>query len=313
MHESVVTPSKKPLISPLAVMVVGVLAISTGSLFIRYAQTEVPSLVIAAYRLILAMCVLAPYGLMKNGREIGALKRRDWALGLLSGAFLALHFATWVSSLRYTSVASSVIFVNTSPLWVALASPFFLKEKISYQAWLGIAAATLGGMIVALSDACSLTPGGISCGGLAAFLSGRAFLGNFLALAGAWTLAGYLMIGRGLRQALSLTSYIVVVYGFAMLFMLGVVASMRLSLLGYSPNAYLWLGLLALFPQLVGHSSTNYALGHIPAALVSVILLGEPIGATILASLLLHETPTALQIIGGILTLVGIYLVSREV
>jgi drug/metabolite transporter (DMT)-like permease len=98
-----------------------------------------------------------------------------------------------------------------------------------------------------------------------------------------------------------------------MLIMIGVVAGMRLPLLGYSLNAYLLLGLLALFPQLVGHSSTNYALGYLPAALVSVILLGEPIGAIILASLLLYEVPTALQIIGGILTLIGIYLVSREV
>jgi drug/metabolite transporter (DMT)-like permease len=312
MQVSHTAPPKKPLVSPLIVMAVGVLAISTGSIFIRFAQAEAPSLIIAAYRLILAMCVLAPYGLARNGREIKGLKKRDWSLGLLSGFFLALHFATWVSSLEYTSVASSVIFVNTAPLWVALASPFFLKERLSLQAWIGVAIATLGGIIVAFSDACAVTSNGVSCNGLANFFSGPAFFGNFLALAGAWTLAGYLMIGRGLRRALSLTSYIVVVYGFAMLMMIAVAMVMRLSFFGYSLNTYLWLGLLALFPQLVGHSASNYALGYLPAALVAVALLGEPVGATILASLLLHEVPTAFQIFGGILTLIGIYLVSRE-
>ena len=312
MEESHAAHQKEPVISPLIVMAVGVLAISTGSIFIRFAQAEAPSLIIAAYRLILAMCVLAPYGLVRNGREIRGLRTRDWWLGLLSGVFLALHFATWVSSLEYTSVASSVIFVNTSPLWVALASPFFLKERLSLRAWIGVAIATLGGIIVAFSDACAITSSGVTCTGLATFFSGPAFLGNFLALAGAWTLAGYLMIGRGLRRALSLTGYIVIVYGFAMLVMIAVAATMRLPFFGYSLNTYLWLGMLALFPQLVGHSASNYALGYLPAALVAVALLGEPVGATILASFLLHETPTAFQIIGGILTLIGIYLVSRE-
>ncbi len=180
MGEALASTKKIPRVSPLAVMAVGVLAISTGSIFIRFAQTEVPSLVIAAYRLILAMCVLGPYGLAKNRREIAVLKGRDWSLGLLSGLFLALHFATWVSSLEYTSVASSVIFVNTAPLWVALASPFFLREKISTQAWIGIGVATLGGMIVALSDACAVTSAGVTCGGLVKIFNGRSFLGNFL-------------------------------------------------------------------------------------------------------------------------------------
>ncbi len=300
-----------PKISPYLVLTVGVLAVSTGSIFIRFAQSDAHSLVISLYRLGLALILLAPVALARRRQELQRLAPADWRLGLLAGVFLALHFATWITSLEYTSVTSSVVFVNTSPLWVALVSPFALHERLSRRAWVGVGVAFLGGLVVGLSDACSLGGGGVLCPSFDELLRGRAMWGNFLALLGAWALAGYLMVGRRLRPKVSLTGYIFVVYGIAALVMLGVVLAAHLPLTGFAPQTYVWLLLLALLPQLLGHSASNYALAFLPASFVAVALLGEPVGSTILAGIVLHEVPSLMKVAGAALTLVGIYLVSR--
>ncbi|MEI7989777.1 MAG: DMT family transporter, partial [Chloroflexota bacterium] len=152
-----------PKVSPLLVLCLGILATSTGSLFIRYAQTSAPSLVIAAYRLSLAVIFLSPFVLVRRRAELSHLSRTDLSLGLLSGFFLALHFATWITSLEYTTVASSVLFVSTTPLWVAILSPFVLKEHLPRLALVGMGITLVGGIIVALSDTCSLSAAGFIC------------------------------------------------------------------------------------------------------------------------------------------------------
>ncbi len=294
---------------PFAI-ITAILAVSTASIFIRFAQREAPSLVIAALRLTFASLILAPLALTRHRVELRALTRSDLLLGLLSGVFLAIHFATWISSLEYTSVASSVVLVSTGPLWVALLSPIFLKEPLSRPVLLGMLLALLGGTIIGLGDSCQLD-GGLVCPSLLQFVQGKAFFGNFLALVGAWAVAGYLIIGRKLRAGMSLVPYIFVVYGIAALILLGIMFAAGQHPTGYSPLTYIWMLLLALVPQLIGHSTYNWALRYLPAALVSITTLGEPVGSAILAYFILSEAPTLLTILGGVLILAGIYLASR--
>ena len=289
---------------------IAILAVSTASIFIRQAQEDAPSLVIAAARLTLASLALAPFALLRHRDEIRALTRREWFLAALAGLFLSVHFATWITSLEYTTVIASVALVSTGPLWVALLSPVFLKETPTRRAWTGMGLALLGGIIVGLGDSCSLADSRLTCPPLADLLAGSAFLGNFLALAGAWAVAAYLMIGRRLRAKISLVPYIFIVYGVAAMALLLTMLAARQTPFGYPPVAYLWMLLLALIPQLIGHSTYNWALRYMPASLVSVTTLGEPIGSAILAFFILNETPTALTLIGGALILGGIYIAS---
>lgn len=172
--------------------------------------------------------------------------------------------------------------------------------------------ALVGSVIVILSDSCTWRGDSLLCPTLGGLLSGRAFIGNILALCGAWMAAGYVIIGRRLRPELSLVGYIFVVYGVAALVLILVMLGMGQQPFGYPPTAYLWLLLLALIPQLLGHSSFNYALGYLPAAFVSISMLGEPIGSTILAYIFLDEKPTIVKIFGAILILAGITIASRN-
>lgn len=300
----------RPQITLSLAIIIAILAVSTASIFIRFAQREAPSLVIAALRLTVASLILAPIALTRYRNELRKLTRSDLLLGLLSGIFLAIHFATWISSLEYTSIASSVVLVSTGPLWVALLSPIFLKEQLTKPVLTGMLLALLGGTIIGLSDSCQIN-NGLICPPLSEFVQGTAFLGNFLALIGAWTVAGYLMIGRRLRTGMSLIPYIFVVYGIAAIVLLLIMFTAGQSPTGYSPMTYIWIILLALVPQLIGHSTYNWALRYMPAALVSITTLGEPIGSAVLAYFILREIPTLLTILGGVLILAGIYLASR--
>jgi drug/metabolite transporter (DMT)-like permease len=295
---------------PIAI-IIAILAVSTASIFIRFAQREAPSLVIAALRLTFASLFLAPVALTRYRNELRKLTRADLLLGLLSGIFLAIHFATWISSLEYTSVASSVVFVSTGPLWVALLSPIFLKESLTKSVLVGMLLALFGGTVIGLGDSCQLE-NGLVCPPFSQFVRGTAFLGNFLALTGAWTVAGYLIIGRRLRAGMSLIPYIFVVYGAAAIVLLIIMFTVGQHPGGYSSMFYVWIILMALVPQLIGHSTYNWALRYLPAALVSITTLGEPIGSAVLAYFILSETPSLLTIFGGVLILAGIYVASRK-
>ena len=307
-------PQKRPPISPAIAIPIGILAVSTSSIFIRYAQADgVSSLVIAAWRLSLASLILAPVALLRYRAELRSLDRRGLLLALLSGIFLAIHFATWITSLEYTSVASSVVLVSTSPLWVAILAPLTIREPVGRSVLIGMGLALIGGTIVGLSDSCSLNGfSSLQCPSLSVFLGGTAFLGDLLALVGALAAAGYLLIGRSLREKMSLIPYIFVVYGMAALILVILMFAAGESPIGYAPQTYLWFLLLALVPQLLGHSTFNWALGYLPAAFVSVTLLGEPIGSALLAYFILDEVPTTLMIFGAILILIGIYIASQK-
>ncbi len=286
-------PTAPPRALTVSALVVAVLAASTASLFVRFAQPHAPSLAIAAGRLLLASAVLAPLAWALHRADYRALAGRDWALALAAGACLAAHFGTWIASLEHTSVVSSVVLVTTSPLWVALLSPLLLRESIARGTWAGVAIATAGAVVVGLADT----------GG-----AGRphALGGDLLALAGAWAMALYLLAGRRLRAKLPLLPYTALVYGTAALLLLAVSVAAGAGPARIEARAWPWVVLLALVPQLVGHSTFNWALRHARAAVVSVVLLGEPVGSALLAFAFLHERPAALALAGGAIILAGI-------
>lgn len=305
------TDTRARLFLPFAIGI-AILAVSTASIFIRFAQDDgMPSLVIAALRLTFATAILTPLALTQHRDEIKRFTPTEILLGIFSGIFLAVHFATWISSLEYTSVASSVVFVTTGPLWVALLSPMLLKEHLAQTALIGLAMSIVGGAIIGLSDAC-VWDGGLTCPDLVNILQGRAMWGNFLALAGAWAVTGYLIIGRKLRAGVSLVPYIFLVYGMAAIVLIIIMFASGNSPFGFEAKTYGWVFLLALLPQLVGHSTYNWALKYLSAALVAVTTLGEPIGSAILAFFILKETPAITTIIGGLFILTGIYLASSR-
>ena len=284
----------KPTVRPYLVISIGIVAVSFASIFIRLA--EAPSLVIAASRLTIASLILSPAVLIKSKHELRSLTRGDLSLAILSGLFLGVHVAAWISSLEYTSVASSVVFVSTSPMFVGLASHFLLKERVSRRMFVGIAVSVLGGMIIGYGDF-----------GLGA----RELFGDFLAILGAVAVSVYLLVGKKLRRHLSLLSYISLVYATAAAFLIAVCLIAGHTFSGYSPQTYLMFVLLAAVPQIIGHSSYNWALKYLPATFVGVATLGEPIGSTILAYFILTEIPTLAKIGGGVLILAGIYISSR--
>jgi drug/metabolite transporter (DMT)-like permease len=303
------TEQRTRLLLPI-ILVAAILAVSTSSIFIRFAQQDAPSLVIAALRLSFATLLLAPVAWMRHRHELISLGRREVVLGIVSGVFLAVHFATWISSLEFTTVASSVVFVSTGPLWVGLLSPILLDERLSGAAVAGLAVAILGGTIIGLSDACTWQ-GGLRCPDLGRILQGRAMWGNLLALAGAWTVSGYLIIGRKLRAQMSLIPYILLIYSIAAVTLVILMLAAGYSPFGYFPQTYGWIFLLALFPQLIGHSTYNWILRFLPATLVAITTLVEPVASAVLAFFILREVPSRWVLLGGCLILAGIYFASQ--
>jgi len=281
--------------APRLALVLGIAAVSSGSIFARFAQADAPSLVVAAFRLFLAVLLLLPIAWLRYRRELRELNARDWRWLLAAGFFLAVHFASWITSLEYTSVASSVALVSTSPLWVALFSWIVLREPVKPSLVIGLALALCGSVVISFAEA-------------RAAISARPLLGNALALIGAVAVSGYWLIGRRMRRGLALVPYVTVVYGSAALLLLAAATIAAQPLTGFKSSTYGWFVLLALLPQLLGHSSFNWALGHLPAAYVAVATLGEPIGAAILAFLFLGEAPTVLKAFAAFLILTGIFL-----
>jgi drug/metabolite transporter (DMT)-like permease len=307
MKKDAISPALPYLIVP-----VGILAVSTASLFIRFAQSYTSSITIAAFRLGLAALILLPYTLIKHHQELKSLNSTDFKFAFLAGFILAVHFASWITSLEYTSVASSVVLVTTTPLWVALMAPLFLGEKTPKIAFLGMGIALLGGVIIAGTDVCSWIQGSLECQLDPGSSAGETLLGNGLAVVGAIAGASYLMIGRHLRRKVSITPYVFLVYSAAAIFL----GAAMMIIDGIPPRfpirVYLWLVLLAVVPQLIGHSIFNWSLKFLPTGYVAVNLLGEPVGSIILAYFFLNEVPPVVKIIGAILILAGIALSSFQ-
>jgi drug/metabolite transporter (DMT)-like permease len=241
----------------------------------------------------LAALILLPVIFITRLKELIGLSLKEGFLSLLSGLFLGLHFAVWITSLSYTSITRSVVLVTTSPIFVGLISHFLLKERVSPRLGLGIAVTILGGIIV--------SAGGSSTGK-------ESLWGDFLALAGAVMMAFYLLLGRKLRQRLSLLAYVFLVYTTAALLLVFLGLLRGLPFTGYPPRTYFLFFLLAFIPTIIGHSSFNWSLKYLPTPVVSISILGEPVGTSFLAYFLLKEVPTFPEVLGGTLILIGIYV-----
>jgi drug/metabolite transporter (DMT)-like permease len=288
------TPHTAAPFPPRLALGVAIAAVSTSAVFIRLA--DAPPLVVAFWRCALATALLALFMGRQCWREWRALSRRDLAVLAAAGLALAVHFAAWITSLSYTSVASSIVLVNTTPLWVALAAPLVTTDRVQPLTWVAIGVAVVGCAIIGAGDF---------------ELSGDALLGDGLALLGAVLCATFMLVGRRLRQTLSLGPYVVGLYGVAALFLLVFALGSGASLTGYSASTFGWLVCLALIPQVLGHSSYNYALRYVSAALTSIATLGESVGATLLAWWILGDEPSAQTLSGGALVLVGMALAVR--
>ncbi len=274
---------------------VGVLAISFAAPLIRLA--DAPALTIAAVRLALAAPPMLLLGAATGGpRQWRGLTRGEWLLLGLSAAALAAHFGFWVASLQRTSVVASVALVTMQPLFVAAGGWAFLGERPRRRTLAGIAVATAGALLLVLPHA-----------GDRGTLEGDAF-----ALIGGVMSGCYLLAGRGARRRLSTAAYTGAVYPATALLLLAALLVSGTPLTGHPREAYVAMALLALIPQLVGHNALNWALGSLPAAVVAIAILGEPIGAAIIAVLLLDEVPRAIEVAGGAVVLVGVYLALRD-
>lgn len=279
----------------------GVFSASLAAIFIRFAHAEgMSSAFIAAGRLTLSALILTPFVLRSHRPALTQLSRADLLLALASGLLLALHFATWVASLEYTTVLISVVLVGTSPLWSALFEVVFLRARLHRLVVIGLLIAFAGGLLIGLA-------GGGDDGS-----SSNVLLGSVLSLAGAVTFAIYLVIGRKLRAKLSLMPYIWLVYSFAAVFLVALMflGGGEVQITGFSATGYLMLLLLAVVPQLIGHTSFNYALRYLSATFVGIATQLEPIGSALVAYALFREVPLPLQIVGSLAILAGVILAS---
>ena len=274
------------------IIVIGIVAVSFAAIFIRLAG-EAPALIIAAYRLAMAVVIMSPYAYKRIRRQWTNYTAHSLRWNIISGVALAFHFATWIASLKYTSVASSVVLVTTNPLFVSLFGWIFLNEKPRKMVIAGIIVSIFGTVIMTTGN------GGVS---------DTRLTGDLLALAGAVFASIYLLTGRSLRQTISATAYSYVAYSTAAVILVLIALIAGLPWTGYSPTTYLMFLLLAVVPQIIGHTSFNYALKYVPAVIVAIVILGEPIGASLLAWIFLGETVQQSTFLGGGLILVGVFL-----
>jgi len=277
--------------SPLLVLMVAVLATTYAGPIVRFATA--PAVAIAFWRLVLVLPVT--FGLATRERQRTSVMREAFPLMLLAGVLLAVHFWTWIASLRFTTVASSVVLVSLKPIFAWGIAALWLGEHPAPTERWGIALAVAGATLIGLADA------RLSLGALG---------GDALALAGALTGAGYYVIGRRVRRTVGIWSYASAVYAVAAL-LLGWSAALRgAPLTGFGGRDWTVFGAMAAGPMLLGHTGMNYALKHYRATTVNVAALGEPVGATIIAWLVpaIHEVPPVMALVGGVLVLVGIGL-----
>jgi len=277
----------------LVIVAFAVAVVSFAAILIRLCT--VSTAVIAAWRLSLASLILFPLYASQRGWQ--RVSGRQWALCALSGLFLSVHFLLWIESLRLTTVASSVVLVTTSPIFAAIFAWLLLKEGLRRRTLVAIAFCLLGGVIIGRGDV---------------HLGGRELVGDLYALGGAAAFGAYFVTGRSVRRTVSFLPYVFGAYAFAALMLLAWAALTGQHLTGFAPRNYLWLVLLALGPQVFGHSSLNWALGYLPAPKVAISILGEPIGSALLAWLIFGEVPGLALFLGGALILYGVYLAMSE-
>jgi drug/metabolite transporter (DMT)-like permease len=281
------------------VLAIAIVAVSLAAIFIRFA--DAPGVVVALWRMAIAALVLGPFTVRALRRS--PLRAETLWPTLLAGGLLGLHFATWITSLSYTTVAASVTLVATIPLWVALFSWLFLGRAPTLTVLFGVLVAVAGGAVIAFGDLAGAT---------ATTATPRPLLGNALALVGAIAAAGYLLLGRTAQaRGLDLQAYVGVAYAVAAIVLVPWPLVFGVSYLGYALETFVWIALLALVPQLIGHTGINYAMKHLDPTRVATATLLEPVGAGVLAVALFGEVPGPLTLVGAAIVLLGVLMTTR--
>jgi len=279
-------------------MAFAVVALASSVLFItKLQQSEVPALVIAFYRMAIASAVLSVPALTLKSKEIAALSRRDVGLLALGGLCLAVHFGAWITSLKYIPIATSVVLVNSHPLFVVAASYLFLGERPQRRALIGTAIGILGMMIMSYNALGDLQ---------------LALKGDGLAVLGALAVVGYFIVGRKARARISLLSYVAPLYAVCSLILLVWVVAAGDRLLPYDASTWGYLAALAIVPTLIGHTVFNWAIKHVRPTAISLAFLGEPVAASVLALIFFAQRPPLTTFFGGALVLAGVYLTTAK-
>ena len=285
-------------VPPAAALVVAILAVSTSAILVRWSSA--PPTVAAFYRVLFTVGLLAPLAFSRHGEDLRSLGRGDALAAGATGVALAVHFASWFQSIEWTSVAASVTLVQAQPLFVAVGAALYLDERLTLPKAVGIVVALGGAAVMSVGE----------------FLAGTAvgphpLAGNALAVVGAVMMAAYVLAGRSLRSRVALVPYVTVVYTVCAVVLGAIVVAQGDPLAGYEAREWALFVAMAVGPGLFGHTVINWALEHVESSVVSVSLLGEPVGSTVLALLLLAEVPGRWTVVGGAVVLGGIYLTAR--
>jgi len=281
-----------PPFNPYIAVIIGVISVSSSAILVKLA-TDAPAGMIAFYRLFFAAVLMIPAMLFKYRTELVAISRKGWFLGITSGFFLALHFILWFESLNYTSVASSVVLVTLQPIFAFIGTYFFFGERFSVAANISMLITLLGSFIIGWGDF---------------QVSGLALLGDILALLGAVAVTGYFLIGQQLRRSQSLMTYTFIVYGSSSIVLFIYNVFLGHSFIAYPADHWLLFLALAIIPTFLGHSLFNWALKWLSTATISMAIVFEPIGASILAYFILGEIVTSMQWLGGSIVIFGLFL-----
>lgn len=283
------------------ILLSGVISISFAAIFVRFCD-DVPPLMIATYRLIFASIIIISLFKFKH-YTISSITKKDLILSIISGMILSIHFYTWFTSLKLTSIASSVVLVTTSPIFVGIFSFFLLKEKQNINIIIGIALSIIGSTILTIGD--------ININDTLIF-DKNALMGDIFAVFGAISAAIYMMIGSKVRENLDIIPYITITYTASAIALLLISLLSGQKFVGYKPSSYAFMLLLAVIPQLIGHTSLNWALKHLKSSMVAIVTLGEPIGAAILGYLFFREGIDKYQYVGIILIFMAILIASKK-
>jgi drug/metabolite transporter (DMT)-like permease len=283
----------KKLLAPYFAITIGVLSVSTAAVLVKLASGA-PASIIANYRLLLAVIIMAPFILFtKHRKEFKHINKRDWLFSACSGVFLAFHFILWFESLNYTSVASSVVLVTLQPIFAFIGTYIFFHERFSPAAIISMLIAIIGSVIISWGDF---------------QISGMALFGDILALLGAIMVTGYFLFGQNVRKRLSLMTYTFIVYGVSSLTLLIYNLVLQKPFFGYPADHWGVFIALAIIPTFFGHTLFNWALKWVSTSTITMGILFEPVGASILAYFILNELIVWYQLLGGMIVIFGLMM-----
>ena len=281
---------------PYVAIAIGVISVSLSAIFVKLSSAE--SAVIAFYRMLFSVLIMSPVFLLKYKSELKLLQKRDWLFSIVAGVFLAFHFILWFESLNYTSVASSTVLVTLQPIFAFVGTYLFFKEKVAFQSIVAVIVAISGSLLISWGDF---------------RISGAALYGDGLALIACAFITGYLLFGQDVRKRLSLMTYTMVVYSVSTITLFFYVLFMGQSFGPYESNDWLLFVMLAIVPNLLGHTLFNWSLKWVSTNTISIAILFEPVGAAILAFFIFNEKLILSQVIGGIIVILGILMFVLDI